>query len=299
MRPVVRATLIGTSAIALWGTLAPLTALTGGRIPPFQLLATSFTLAFALMLLRWRLQGHWGLAQARQPLAAWLLGVGGLFGYHACYFAAMQRAPAVEVSLIAYLWPLLIVLFAALLPGERLRLRHLVGAALALGGVWVLLGGKTGFAPAHLSGYLLALACAVIWSAYSVLSRLLPRVPSEAVGWFCAATALLAWMVHFAWEPTVWPDGVVGWFALLALGLGPVGVAFFTWDHGVKHGDIALLGVLSYAAPLISVLLLMILGLAEPSARLAAAALAIVGGSLVAGWVRQSRVDGQSEEKSR
>ena len=78
-----------------------------------------------------------------------------------------------------------------------------------------------------------------------------------------------------------------------------MGVAFFTWDHGVKHGDIALLGVLSYAAPLISVLLLMILGLAEPSARLAAAALAIVGGSLVAGWARQSRVDGQSEEKSR
>lgn len=298
MKPFVRATLIGASAIVLWGTLAPLTALTGGRIPPFQLLAASFTLAFALMLLRWRLQGHWGLARARQPLAAWLLGVGGLFGYHACYFAAMQRAPAVQVSLIAYLWPLLIVLFAALLPGARLRVRHLVGAALALGGVWVLLGGNAGFDSTYVRGYLLAAACALIWSAYSVLSRLLPRVPSEAVGWFCGATALFAWVAHFAWEPTLWPDGAMGWCALLALGLGPVGVAFFTWDHGVKHGDIALLGVLSYAAPLISVVLLVLLGLAEPSARLGAAALAIVGGSLVAGWEWRKRAVSSFEEVS-
>jgi len=38
---------------------------------------------------------------------------------------------------------------------------------------------------------------------------------------------------------------------VVALGLGPVGLAFFTWDVGMKRGDIQMLGTLSYAAPLL------------------------------------------------
>ena len=50
-----------------------------------------------------------------------------LFGYHFLYFTALRLAPPAEASLIAYLWPLLIVLFSGLLPGERLRAHHLAG----------------------------------------------------------------------------------------------------------------------------------------------------------------------------
>src|SRR3546814_2284467 len=39
--------------------------------------------------------------------------------------------------------------------------------------------------------------------------------------------------------------------AVLALGLGPVGAAFFAWDRGVKRGSIQALGAFSYMAPLI------------------------------------------------
>ena len=37
-----------------------------------------------------------------------------------------------------------------------------------------------------------------------------------------------------------------------ALGLGPVGAAFFLWDIGMKKGDLRFLGVASYATPMIS-----------------------------------------------
>ncbi|WP_275097152.1 DMT family transporter [Sedimenticola hydrogenitrophicus] len=284
MSPQHRATLIGSGAIFLWGALALLTRLTEGRIPPFQMMAMTFSLAFLLMLGRWCGQGHLGLRHLRQPPLAWLLGVAGYFGYHFCYFLAMRLAPAVEVSLLAYLWPLLIVLLAALLPGERLRPRYLAGALLALAGCWLLVGGGgSGFNPDYLAGYLLALACALIWSGYSVLSRLLRRVPTDAVGWFCAATAVLALLLHLAWETTVWPQGGGQWIGMVGLGLGPVGIAFFAWDHGIKHGDLQLLGVLAYAAPLISTLLLLITGEASPSWTLLLACLAIVAGSLMAG----------------
>ncbi|MCW8886922.1 MAG: EamA family transporter [Motiliproteus sp.] len=284
-----RATFIGSISIVLWGTLALLTRLTDGIIPPFQLMAMTFTVAFLLMCGRWLSLGHLGLRHLSQSPFAWMLGVGGYFGYHFCYFVAMTKAPAVEVSLLAYLWPLLIVLFSALLPNESLKTRHLAGALIALEGCWILISiDSAEFSSEYLHGYLMALSCAFIWSGYSVASRLVKAVPTDAVGWFCAVTALLATACHLAWEQTVWDLDTRQWVGVLGLGLGPVGIAFFTWDHGVKHGNLQLLGVLAYAAPLISVLLLIVAGEAEPNWAMFWACIAIVGGSAVAGISRKS-----------
>lgn len=288
MSAVNRATAIGFISIVLWGMLALLTSLTEGKIPPFQMLAMTFAIAFLLMLGNWLRQGKSGWEYTRQPLLAWLLGVGGLFGYHFFYFLAMAHAPVVEVSLISYLWPLLIVLFSALLPGEHLSKFHLIGAVLALAGCWVLIGGgSSGFSSEYLTGYLAALACAFLWSSYSVASRLVKQVPTDAVGWFCGVTAVLGLICHLLWETTVWPSDWLEWLGVIGLGLGPVGIAFFTWDYGVKHGNLQLLGVLSYAAPLISVVLLILAGKAEPTLSVLVACLAIVGGAFIAGQAHQ------------
>ncbi|MBY4675843.1 aromatic amino acid exporter YddG [Marinobacterium arenosum] len=286
------ATAIGFVSILLWGALALLTTLTGGRIPEFQLLAMTFTLAFCCMLVKWALLGQNPLRYLRQPAPVWLLGIGGLFGYHLFYFIALGRAPAVEASLLAYLWPLLIVLLSALLPGEQLRLAHLLGALLSLAGCWVLIGAGGSFDAQYLIGYLAAAACALIWSGYSVASRLFKAVPTDTVGWFCGATALLAWCCHFAWEQTVWPVTTLQWLGVLGLGLGPVGIAFFTWDYGIKHGNLQLLGVLAYSAPLISTLLLIAAGQAQGSSRVLFACGAIVVGALIAGVLGRRRPAG-------
>ena len=95
----------------------------------------------------------------------WLLGVGGLFGYHFFYFLAFRLAPqaAVEVNLLNYLWPLLIVLFSALLPGHRLKPGHVLGGLLGLAGTALLVTGKgrgLSIEAAYLPGYLSAAACA-------------------------------------------------------------------------------------------------------------------------------------------
>jgi len=288
LNSTIRATLIGFSAVVLWGSLALLTRLTDGAIPPFQLMAMTFFIAFLLMLSKWRYQGHWGTQFANQKPLVWLLGISGYFVYHLCYFLAMTKAPAVHISLIAYLWPLLIVLFSALLPGHFFRTKHVIGALTALAGCWLLIGGGTeAFQAQYLTGYVIAGACAFIWSSFSVASRLVSKVPTDAAGWFCGATALLALMCHLVWETSVWPANARQWIGILGLGLGPVGIAFFTWDFGVKHGNIQLLGVLAYSAPLISVILLVLFGLGEASWSVAWACLAIVGGSLIAGVDRK------------
>lgn len=277
-----RATLIGLTAILMWSLLAALTVATG-TIPPFQLAAMTFAIGAMVGPLMWMRRTE-GWCAWRQPLAAWALGVGGLFGYHALYFIALRLAPPAEAGLLNYLWPLLIVVFSSFLPGERLRMHHVIGALLGLAGTIVLVAGNKSldYEPGQAPGLAAAFVAAFVWAAYSVLSRRMASVPTDAVAGFCLATAILSAIIHFAIETTIWPTGAAQCLAIGALGIGPVGAAFFAWDVGMKRGDIRVLAAASYATPLLSTGFLVLAGYAKASPALAVAALLIAGGGLIA-----------------
>jgi len=276
-----RATAIGFVAVLLWSLLALFT-VGSSPTPPLLLNAICFSIGGTLGLVWTATTG--GLSQLRiVPLRVYAFGAFGLFGYHVLYFSALRLAPAAEAGLIAYLWPLLIVLFSGLLPGEKLHAGHLIGAALGFAGAaFIITGGGSGFDRQYLPGYVLALLCALTWSGYSVLSRRVGDAPTSSVAVFCGAAAIASWGLHFTIEETIWPQGATGWLSTIGLGLGPVGLAFYVWDVGVKHGDIQLLGISSYAAPLLSTLVLVMAGFAAPSWALAIAAALITGGALIA-----------------
>jgi len=276
------ATLMGLGAIALWASLAVLTSI--AQPPPFFGCAVAFAIAAALGLLKRVVRREPLFAAWRQRPQVWALGLYGLFGYHACYFAALSLAPPVEANLLNYLWPLLIVMFSGLLPGERLRWFHLAGAAAGLAGCILIVGAGAGagdMTPARIAGYACAAGAAVIWSSYSVLSRRFGDVPTDAVAGFCAGTAALAALCHVLFEAP-YAGSTVQWVALASMGIGPVGLAFFVWDVGMKKGDIKALGAASYLTPLLSTGLLLLAGAGTASAALGLACALIVGGALLA-----------------
>ncbi len=244
------ATLFGLTAILMWSLLTVLTVATG-KIPAFQLAAMTFAIGALVGSLTWIGRPDAISALWQQPIA-WIVGVGGLFGYHALYFLALRFAPPAEAGLLNYLWPLLIVLFSSLLPGERLAPHHIIGALLGLAGTVLLLAGNIGggFAPGQIPGLIAAFVAAFVWAAYSVMSRRLKSVSTDAVAGFCLVTALLAALVHGMVEVTVWPETTAQWLA--------------------------------YATPLLSTAFLMLAGFAQPSAAIAIAAVLIAGGGLIA-----------------
>ena len=274
-------TLLALGAIALWGTLAAL-GVALAHVPPFLLtgLALGVGGLLALPLSGFRL-GQW-----RVPLPTLALGVGGLFGFHFLLFLALRLAPPVQANLINYLWPLFMVLLSPLLlPGLRLRPVHVLAALLGFAGAALVILGN----PAHDGtaqaagwhwGYLLALLSALAWASYSLLTRRVPHFPTAAIGGFALLSGLLALLCHALLEPAVALSGrdllLIG-----ALGLGPMGAAFFLWDMALKRGDTRHIGILSYLTPLASTAVLVLVGGRAFAWNIALAALLIVGAALL------------------
>lgn len=277
-----RATIIGSGAIALWSFLALFTSITGG-IPAFQLLFLTFLCGGTVGLLALIVKGTTFKKLSSQPPKIWLIGIGGLFGYHFFYFTALGLAPVEDASLIAYLWPLLIVLLSPLVLDDKLRWFHIMGAFTAFTGAILLLisKGEASFSSGFSFGYSMALGSAIIWAVYSILNRTIKNVSTDMVAIYCLGTALLGGLCHLLLETWIAPSGTQ-WTAIGVLGLGPVGAAFYAWDYGTKHGNIRLLGVLSYAAPLLSTIILILSGHALFSWGLITACLLIVGGAIIA-----------------
>jgi drug/metabolite transporter (DMT)-like permease len=275
------ATATGFIAVLLWALLALFT-VGSSPTPPLLLNTLCFGIGGIVGLIWAWVTGS--VPQMRTvPLRVYAFGALGLFAYHLLYFSALRLAPAAEAGLIAYLWPLLIVVFSGLLPSETLKAGHVIGAVLGFSGAALIIsGGGTGLSTEYLPGYLLALLAAFTWAGYSVLSRLVGSAPTASVAVFCVATSILSFPLHLMFEETVLPTTALGWASIAGLGLGPVGFAFYVWDIGCKHGDIQLLGTSSYAAPLLSTLVLILAGIAAPSMTLLWATLLITGGAIIA-----------------
>ena len=263
----------------MWGLLATLS-VSSSAIPSFQLLFICFFVSFLLLLVKRVLRGTPLFSLPTLSAGQWLVQVGSLFGFHWCYFQAIRQAPAIEVSLIAYLWPLLLGIFVA---NAGNRLLALAGGAIGFAGTAILLlnNGDVEFEARHVSGYLLAATCALIWSGYSwFLSASHSNV--DDIGWVSLAVAMLTLVFHGFTEVTNWDLTTGQWLSALLLGLGPVGGAFYLWDIGMKQGNRALLASLSFTTPVISSIALFVFDFSPLNTAVLTALSLILTGALVA-----------------
>jgi len=269
---VTAANLYALGAIALWATLASL-GVALSHLPPFLLTGAALLVG---SVASWPWYRQW-----RIPLSTVALGVYGLFGYHFLLFIALRHAPAVEANLVNYLWPLFIVVLApAILPNVRRRPSHIVAAAIGFGGATLAIVGGRELSGGFSWGYFAALASALIWATYSLLTRRVAHFPTAAIGLFGLVSGLLALVCHAVLEPSV-EIGLRDVLLIALIGFGPLGAAFYLWDAALKRGDPSTIGILSYLTPLASTLLLILTSDRQPTVWIAAAAVLIVGAAVV------------------
>ena len=245
--------LAAIGAVLLWASLATL-GVTLGNIPPLLMTGLGLLIGSAISL---PLSGF-KVSKLVVPWKALLIGVYGLLGYHLFLFAALQLAPAVQANLLNYLWPLLIVLLAPAFQKTKLRLRHGVAGVLGFTGAAFAIqsAGFEGFSSEYILGYVCAVAAAIVWATFSLMSSRLENLSSYSIGSFAFVSGLIAIGLHFAIEAPVNIDSP-DLLLLLVLGLGPLGGAFYLWDYALKNGNPQRAGLISFATPVLSTALLL------------------------------------------
>ena len=273
-----RADLLALGAIVLWASLATLATLLS-NIPPLLLTGIGLVIGSLISL---PLSGF-KLSAWKIPVKTLAVGVYGLFGYHLMLFIALQTAPAVEANLLNYLWPLLIVILAPLFTKSlKLGARHIIAASAGFTGAAIAItsNGQAGLSFDFETGYLFALAAAVIWATYSLTTTKLPAFPTSAIGLFGLVAGLLAIGAHFVLEEPA-TISASNWWLLILLGLGPLGASFYFWDAALKIGYPRRIGLLAFLTPLLSTALLVLVSGRVLSWQLAIATALIVGGALL------------------
>jgi drug/metabolite transporter (DMT)-like permease len=271
-----RANLFALGAIALWVSLAALGVLLH-HVPPFLLTGIGLLIGSLVALPLSRFNWHDG----QVPLSTLALGVYGLFGYHFLLFMALRDAPPVQANLVNYLWPLGMVVMAPwFLPGTKATLQHLMAGLIGFAGAALAITGGQRLEVIPSWGYVWAFSAAFVWASYSLMTQRVASFPTAALGLFGLVSGLLALLCHGLLEPaTVLSSS--DWLYLVAMGLGPLGAAFYLWDAALKLGDARQIGVLSFLTPLGSTVLLLWVRGERPSLSLALSAALIVG----AAWV--------------
>ncbi|MDI2113435.1 DMT family transporter [Commensalibacter nepenthis] len=282
------ATASGLLTILLWSSLAVMTT-SLPNIPRFQLLWFGFGEAFIIGSIILACTGR--LREMAQPFAPWFTAFCGIFFFHLFYFVGLNFAPPAKVTLLSYLWPTMLVVCIAFLSAKQFHIAYILGAVMGLVGTIFLLPPDHGalLTSGNLIGYFLGILCAIVWTIYSLVNRRYASVPTGMMIGVCGGISLVAMGIHFMFEPTVFPKNFKEILTIFYLGCGPMGIAFLAWDYATKSANLSLMGSLSYLAPLLSTLWLVLAGKAPATMGLFVAVLLIVGGAIVATYPLQKK----------
>ena len=196
---------------------------------------------------------------------------------------AMPRIGPAEANVVAYLWPILLVLIASRMDRSRITRGQWLGIGVAFAGASLAIGPSftRGFDPL---GVLLAFASGLTFAAYAAI-RSRGTEGRDVIGPSMGLMAVLAMGMHLAFETTprlAWPQLL----AIAAIGVAPLTLSNALWDLASRTGQLATISGLAYLTPLVGLLLLALFGAADVSWVTAAGAGLIVAGALAASRTR-------------
>ena len=252
-------------------------------MPTFLLLSTTFFFGGLIFIVGWGVSSRKTLIdKIRTPTKQVLFPLIGIGLYNIFYYNGFKYAPIAEANIINYMWPTFIIIFSSFASNNRLQLHVILGALICFLGICVL---RVGFEFnvndwVFELGHFLALCAALTWGIYSVLIGKVSGNSPDAVPVSFLYNALLFFCLHYFLEET-W-DIDWGVFACAVILGALVGVGYFMWDIAMSHGDVEMLGVLSYFIPLTSTALLVTFGYPVMTANLIFSACFIVVGTLIA-----------------
>lgn len=276
-----KGTLVGLSAVGIWCVTTLLVAYVT-VLPPLEFVGLIFFLGYVSITLlqlynREDIGSYW-----YQPLKHYLFWLGTAGVYTVILFVSYSLVPFFEANILNHTWPVLLIVFTAMLHNERVTAIQIFGGVVSFIGVigiFLPAGDVPLFGDFHF-GHALALGSASLWSAYSAYAK---RI-SYPVGFLAPVFlifSLICFSLHFMFEETVWPDHFQ-WLIIIILGIARM--SYLMWDYGMKHGDVVLLASICYFLPLATSLLLAAFGFGPASPMIGLGAALIATGCVIVNY---------------
>lgn len=286
LKPSVLIVILSGVVVLLWGSTAWLRIL-AEHVPPLEL--TGIALLGAAVSSRVLPGAHDSLkgAASNHPWYAWLIVTIGLIGGAGFYFAALAYAPAAQVVVITYSWPLMFAIASDVYTGRRPSPLTFVSLLLGLAGVYVMQGAAQGPSPDAWLGYAFGLASGLCWVVYSLFLQVYSRPMAPAYPVFFMMAAFLALGLQAVVGGLVWPNSASAWAASILMGVGPYGFGFMAWGYVVHRGNPRVIPVLPYAVPVVAAMTLVLAGLSQPTLSLFAGCLLVVAACAAVTCVRK------------
>lgn len=184
------------------------------------------------------------------------MGIIGIFLYHTCLFGSFTLAPAGQVNVANYLWPVFIVIFSIPILKEKFNWKTILAVVLSFIGVLLSLskGNFSEFDTHYLFGYLLASLGAVCYGLFSVLGKKhnYDRVTSMFV-YYASATILIIPTTISVSKITI-PQSLSTIITVIILGVVMNSVTFIMWFKALKLGNTHITANAVYAIPFLAML---------------------------------------------
>ncbi len=255
-----RATAVGFSAVLFWSLFIGLMRLVTQSFGSLLGVALIYTVVTVIMWIVRRPAALSTYSPYYLLIAGFLFVATEVLTSQAVGLAATP-AQAIEVSIVNYLWPTLIVVLSVLARRTRKPNALIVpGVIIATLGVASVVGGDAGLSFSSIAAnvsawpvpYALALMDAIAWSCYSVFSPVLSK-GQDGLTLFFTAVAACMWTLYFVAGCPAPPQGM-SLPAVLALvaAAGVIAAGYSCWNVGIEKGDVGALSIASYATPVLS-----------------------------------------------
>jgi len=245
--------------IFIWGTTFISTKILLKAMSPIEILFLRFTIGFIVLLIFYphRLK----VKERKQELYFAAAGLCGVTLYYLFENIALTYTFASNVGVIISIAPFFTAIFAHFfLDREKLRLQFFIGFAVAVIGIFLISFNGSSNLKLNPLGDILAVLAAVVWAAYSVLTRRISGFHYNTIQatrriFFYGLVFMVPALLFFGFEPKI--NQLIQPVILcniLFLGLGASALCFVTWNTAVKILGAIKTSVYIYMVPVITVI---------------------------------------------
>jgi len=238
--------------IFIWASLPVVSKLLLNGMSSFQILFWTMPIAAITLFLSSVFNGKWKVIKSyktKDYLTFLWLGFIGIFLVNGFLITAFMFAPAQEISIINYFWPIAVLLFAVIILKEKLTPKKIIGIVLAFIGVIII--ASQGLKTFSLNlGALLAFLNALLWGLFSVLFKKYNYEAFTSMALFNAVAFIFTIPIILFTGLTI--PSFYEWMGLIWIGAVIWGLCYVFWLKALRKIETAKLSTAIYLVPALS-----------------------------------------------